>query len=83
MDDFDLRDLLSPPMRHQTDLPASPAPNETHTTIDRSQPATDHVLAMAYVPTQEWQDLYEPEEGLPRGTIFRQLDLPFEGGAMR
>ncbi len=34
-------------------------------------------LAMAYVPDQEWHELYEEEEALERGTIFRELDLPF------
>ncbi len=35
-------------------------------------------LAMAYVARQEWQDLYETGLGLSRGTIFAQLDKPFE-----
>lgn len=71
MDDFDLRDMLAPPLRMQSDLPAEP--DRMH------QPSM--VLAMAYVPAQKWQELYEPNEALHRGTIFRQLDLPFEGGA--
>lgn len=75
MDDFDLRDMLAPPLRMQSDLPAAPTP--VHMNPDPM------VLAMAYVPSQRWQDLYEPEEGFSRGTIFRQLDLPFEGGAGR
>ena len=36
-------------------------------------------LAMAYVPRQEWEDLYEAGLGLERGTIFSQLDKPFIG----
>ncbi len=36
-------------------------------------------LAMAYVPMQNWQELYEPDVALERGTIFAQLDLPFLG----
>ncbi len=36
-------------------------------------------LAMSYVPIQVWQKLYTPEDGLTRGTIFEQLDLPFIG----
>ena len=36
-------------------------------------------LAMAYVPDQKWEDVYSPEEGFPRGTIFRRLDFPFFG----
>ena len=33
-------------------------------------------LAMVYSPEQPFTDLYEPEKGLTRGTIFSQLDLP-------
>lgn len=36
-------------------------------------------LAMAYVPVQSWQKIYEYDKGLMRGTIFEQLDLPFKG----
>lgn len=36
-------------------------------------------LAMVYSPYQEWRDLYTPEIGLSRGTLFAELDLPFEG----
>lgn len=36
-------------------------------------------LAMAYVPIQQWEQLYEPSLGLKRGTIFAQLDKPFIG----
>jgi len=36
-------------------------------------------LAMAYVPWQRWQKTYPLEEGFHRGTIFPELDLPFEG----
>ena len=34
-------------------------------------------LAMMYSPTQEWRNLYDNEMGLSRGTIFKELDLPF------
>ena len=73
MDDFDLRDLLAPPMRIRSDLPQTPAP-------DKDPHGEPIVLAMSYVPAQRWQDLYEPEVGLQQGTIFRQLRFPFEGG---
>ncbi len=39
--------------------------------------------AMAYVPMQPWENLYELEEGLCRGTVFPSLDLPFFGGDMK
>jgi hypothetical protein len=34
-------------------------------------------VAMAYVPWQQWQELYSIEQGFARGTIFPDLDLPF------
>ena len=37
----------------------------------------DMTLAMAYVPYQQWRDLYDPNEGFKRGTIFKELDFPF------
>ena len=36
-------------------------------------------LAMAYLPMQKWEMLYEPEMALRRGTLFAKLDLPFVG----
>jgi len=35
------------------------------------------VVAMAYVPFQQWGETYEPAKGLERGTIFPDLDKPF------
>lgn len=39
-------------------------------------------LAMAYVPFQQWSELYSEEEALKSGTLFPELNLPFapEGG---
>ncbi len=37
-------------------------------------------LAMAYVPRQHWEDLYEIDKAFVCGTIFRRLNQPFEGG---
>lgn len=36
-------------------------------------------LAMAYVPWQSWQNVYEPCKGLQMGTIFADLNFPFLG----
>ncbi len=36
-------------------------------------------LAMSYTPMQKWENIYNPETGLDRGTIFACLDLPFTG----
>ena len=42
-------------------------------------------LAMAYVPWQTWQDIYEAEKGFHYGTIFQELNMPFlgKGGSRR
>lgn len=37
------------------------------------------MVAMAYVPWQQWENLYEVCEGYSKGTIFKQLDLDFLG----
>ncbi len=77
MDDLDLRDLLSPPLRFQAQWTD---PNPVHHKPTPAPAKEPMVLAMGYVPAQVWQQLYDPTEGLHRGTIFGQLDLPFEGG---
>ncbi len=42
-------------------------------------------LAMAYVPWQKWQNLYDSDKGFHCGTIFQELHKPFEhaGGGCR
>ena len=42
-------------------------------------------IAMAYVPWQEWRDIYEAEKAFSCGTIFKELNKPFVGkrGNMR
>lgn len=37
-------------------------------------------IAMAYVPPQKWQEIFEPDAALREGTQFRELALPFTGG---
>lgn len=37
------------------------------------------VLGMAYVPFQEFDELYDEELALKKGTLFAPLDLPFLG----
>lgn len=36
-------------------------------------------LAMAYVPWQEYRDLYESDVAWKRGTLFQELDMAFAG----
>lgn len=54
-------------------MPASPCcPNK--------QDAINNMpLAMAYIPWQTWQCLYDARKGFQRGTIFEELDKPFRG----
>lgn len=42
-------------------------------------PLAGRPLAMVYAPEQAFEGLYEPEEGLARGTVFSALEMPFEG----
>ena len=38
----------------------------------------DTTVTMAYVPFQNAGELYAPEQALCRGTLFPELDKPFE-----
>lgn len=40
-------------------------------------------LASMFAPLQEWRSIYEPDLGMSRGTIFKELDLPFVCGDRR
>ena len=48
---------------------------------DRSPLPKDPVVAMAYVPFQQFsaRNLYGAEKGLEQGTLFPELDKPFSG----
>lgn len=55
--------------------PVANCPDTTAGYLEQNYPA-----AMAYVPWQQWQTAYAPERGLMQGTIFPDLDLPFNYG---
>ena len=38
-------------------------------------------LAMAYIPYQQWGNVYDDDKALAQGTLFPDLDLPFKGGS--
>ena len=40
---------------------------------------TGYPLGMVYAPIQEFDCLYDLDEALEAGTIFKELDLPFMG----
>ena len=49
---------------------------------------TGYPLASVFAPLQEFSEIYDPENALERGTIFKELDLPFgrsggKGGSCR
>ena len=53
--------------------------------VEPAVPVTEHecddmVLAMAYVPVQQFGTLFEIEAGFDRGTVFPELEKPFMGG---
>jgi len=46
----------------------------------RSWGLEDYPLASVYAPLQVWRDIYDEDAGFHRGTIFKELDLPFVCG---
>ena len=55
--------------------PVANSPNTAASHLEQNYP-----VAMAYVPWQQWQTTYAPEQGLMQGTIFPDLDLQFNYG---
>ena len=39
----------------------------------------NYPLAMVYSPLQKFCDLYDLDDALESGTLFKELDLPFKG----
>lgn len=51
---------------------------------DFSKTALDELpLTMVYAPMQPFGTKYEPEKSLMNGTLFEDLDKPFEGRVLR
>lgn len=46
---------------------------------ERSWGLVGYPVASMYAPLQAFGDLYDNATALQRGTLFRELDLPFEG----
>lgn len=46
---------------------------------ERSMLPCNPALAMAYIPFQQWNDVYCAEKALSAGTVFPCLNLPFVG----
>ena len=52
-------------------------PEDCNVPINPAMPS----LAMVYAPKQVWRCSYTPAQALVRGTLFYELDKPFEGGS--
>ncbi len=72
VDDTLLRQILA---EEEGGTSARAVPVSARPTPPGGRPAPS--LAMAYVPEQEFADLYDAEKGWQRGTVFARLDLPF------
>ena len=48
--------------------------------VEKSFSPSGFPIAMVYSPAQEWQDIYDTDTALARGTLFAELDLPFVCG---
>lgn len=53
--------------------------NNVRTPRCMEDPLSDMAIAMAYVPWQEWGNLYDMDKALKVGTVFADLDKPFLG----
>ncbi len=59
--------------------PLSPSQNNSNNNMSRFPQNAS--LAMAYVPFQEWGEVYSDDEAFPVGTLFPDLNFPFRRGA--
>ena len=77
------RPMPSPSMTPQ---PAAAYPARTDgCPCTGNDPLSHFSPAMAYVPWQKWQNIYDTCKGFHSGTIFQDLDKPFlwKGGRCR
>ena len=72
------------PRRYASPYIQTPCACETATMPTPAEQCAEMVPAMAYVPWQRLNTVYEAEDGYPRGTIFPELDKPLMvGGTCR
>ena len=53
---------------------------EAHKDPSRTWGLDGYPLASVYAPLQMWREIYDEDAGFHRGTIFKELDLPFVCG---
>ena len=75
---LEVQEVLAPVRPMPTAPPAAPVPPQSGPMCDRFPS-----LAMVYAPCQCFHKLYERDEALSRGTLFRELDKPLEVGGRR
>ncbi len=67
-------------MRTSADMPVPTDPSGRGCTSNPTPFPQNTPVAMAYIPFQQFGELYPFEKGLKAGTIFPDLDKPFLGG---
>lgn len=75
MDGIVLREREGSMMKHNMNDAVQPNMN-----LDRSRFPSKTPLGMAYVPFQQWEEMFPEDEGFEKGTIFPGLDFPFMNG---
>ena len=58
----------------------TPIGSSDHASPRSTRGLEEYPLASMFAPLQVWRNLYDTETGFSRGTIFKELDLPFLGG---
>lgn len=71
------------PTTDRPSCPLNPSAPNPQTPNPGRDPLDTLSIAMAYVPMQRWNKVYDMSRGLTRGTIFPELDLPFVMGRCR
>ncbi len=64
---------IAPKDCSQNGIPTLPCDNGDQNSLNAPS------LAMAYIPVQQFRDLYDQDYAFQVGTIFKELDLPFYG----
>ncbi len=79
-----IRDYLNiddTPMEEAAEAGIFHKPKPTPTPCGCNLAVTDTLpVGSVYAVMQEYKNIYSPEDALCRGTLFRDLDLPFRGG---
>lgn len=79
MNNFGFNDFPQMPEMESMQPPVNNNPMAGMMATSGALPIKDAVLAMAYVPMQEYGLVYSEEQGLDQGTLFPDLDKPFTG----